>query len=164
MPAKWLQERAKGSKNEHGMPPHRAFCGARTCTKAGEGRSLCTGGLNAIRKHEYFLCSPFYGRACRWVMLGELKPKGPKGPQPLTPKQVWGSRGARGQAQGLFPPREREIFIYNLLVRVHLIIEMSRPALRHGRLNSPFQVALYLPSFFHPLSSHGPFKRFVLQY
>ena len=29
MPTKWLQERAKGSKNEHGMPPHRAFCGIR---------------------------------------------------------------------------------------------------------------------------------------
>ena len=42
--------------------------------------------------------------------------------------------------------REREIFIDNLLVRVHLIIEMSRPALRHGSLNSLFQVALYLPS------------------
>ena len=27
MPTKWLQERAKGSKNGHGMPPHRAFCG-----------------------------------------------------------------------------------------------------------------------------------------
>ena len=27
MPTKWLQERAKGSKNEHGMPPPRAFCG-----------------------------------------------------------------------------------------------------------------------------------------
>ena len=43
--------------------------------------------------------------------------------------------------------REREIFIDNLLVRVHLIIEMSRPALRHGSLNSLFQVALYLPSW-----------------
>ena len=42
--------------------------------------------------------------------------------------------------------REREIFLDNLLVRVHLIIEMSRPALRHGSLNPPFQVALYLPS------------------
>ena len=41
---------------------------------------------------------------------------------------------------------EREIFTDNLLVRVHLIIEMSRPALRHGSLNSLFQVALYLPS------------------
>ena len=41
---------------------------------------------------------------------------------------------------------EREIFIDNLLVRVHLIIEMSRPALRHGSYNSLFQVALYLPS------------------
>ena len=41
---------------------------------------------------------------------------------------------------------EREILIDNLLVRVHLIIEMSRPALRHGSLNSLFQVALYLPS------------------
>jgi hypothetical protein len=27
MPTKWLQERAKGSKNGHGMPQHRAFCG-----------------------------------------------------------------------------------------------------------------------------------------
>ena len=41
--------------------------------------SLCTGELNAIRKHKCFLCSPFYGRACRRAMLGELKPKGPKG-------------------------------------------------------------------------------------
>ena len=39
---------------------------------------LCTGELNAIRKHKCFLCSPFYGRACR----EKLKPKGPtcKGP------------------------------------------------------------------------------------
>ena len=41
---------------------------------------------------------------------------------------------------------EREIFIDNLLVRVHLIIGMSRPALRHGSLNSLFLTALYLPS------------------
>ena len=40
--------------------------------------------------------------------------------------------------------REREIFIDNLLVRVHLIIEMSRPTLRHGSLNSLFQVALFV--------------------
>jgi hypothetical protein len=39
--------------------------------------------------------------------------------------------------------REREIFIDNLLVRVHSIIEMSGPALRHGCLDSLFQVALY---------------------
>jgi len=41
--------------------------------------SLCTEELNVIRKHKCFLSSPFYGRACRWAMLGELKPKGPKG-------------------------------------------------------------------------------------
>ena len=41
---------------------------------------------------------------------------------------------------------KREIFIDNLLVRVHFIIEMSRPALRNGSLNSLFQVAVYLPS------------------
>ena len=40
---------------------------------------------------------------------------------------------------------EREIFIDNLLVRVHLIIKMGRPALRHGSMNSLFQVVLYLP-------------------
>ena len=40
---------------------------------------------------------------------------------------------------------QREIFFDNLLVQVHLIIEMSRPALHHGSLYSLFQVALYLP-------------------
>ena len=35
-------------------------------------------------------------------------------------------------------------FIDNLLVRVHLVIEMSRPALRHGSLDSLFQIALHL--------------------
>ena len=48
--------------------------------------------------------------------------------------------------EGALGPREREIFIDNLLVRVHLLIEMSRPALRYGSLNSLFQVALHLPS------------------
>ena len=38
----------------------------------------------------------------------------------------------------------------NLLVRVHLIIEMIRPALRHGSLNSLFQVASYLPTLAAP--------------
>ena len=53
----------------------------------------------------------------------------------------WQTVGRSGRC-----PEEREILIDNLLVRVHLIIEMSRPALRHGSLNSLFQVALYLPS------------------
>ena len=52
----------------------------------------------------------------------------------------------RGRAVGVQGYREREIFIDKQLVRVRLIIEMSRPALRHGSLNSLFQVALYLPS------------------
>ena len=43
-------------------------------------------------------------------------------------------------------PTEREISIDNLLVRVHSIIEMSSLALRHGSLNSLFQLAFYLPS------------------
>ena len=42
---------------------------------------------------------------------------------------------------------EREIFLDKLLVRVHLIIKVSRPALRHGSLNSLSRVALYLPSW-----------------
>ena len=37
------------------------------------------GELNAIRKQKCFLCSPLYGRACRWAMVGEIKPKGPDG-------------------------------------------------------------------------------------
>jgi hypothetical protein len=32
------------------------------------------------------LCSPFYGRACRWAMLGELKPNGPKAPKHQSTK------------------------------------------------------------------------------
>ena len=51
--------------------------------------------------------------------------------------------------------RERDFFIDNLLVRIHLIIAMilvnhrdnfSGPALRHETLNSLVQVALYIPS------------------
>jgi len=34
--------------------------------------SLCTGEPDAIRKRKCFICSPCYGRACRWAMLGEL--------------------------------------------------------------------------------------------
>ena len=40
--------------------------------------SLCTGVLNTIRKQKCFICSPFYGRACRWAMLGCIKARGPK--------------------------------------------------------------------------------------
>ena len=35
--------------------------------------SLCTGEPNAIRTQKSFPCSPFYGRACRWAMFGEIK-------------------------------------------------------------------------------------------
>ena len=45
----------------------------RTCTLYLLYTDLCTGELNAIRKHKCFLCSPFYGKACRWAMLGDLQ-------------------------------------------------------------------------------------------
>ena len=70
--------------------------------------------------------------------------------QSRTPTQRTGlQRGNMVKSKGLsvtLSVGEREIFIDNLLVRVHLIIEMSRSALRHGSSNSLFQVALYLPS------------------
>ena len=51
---------------------------SKTCRLGGQQipiyTSLCTGELNAIRKQKYFICSPFYGRLCRWAMLGESKP------------------------------------------------------------------------------------------
>ena len=45
--------------------------------------------------------------------------------------------------------REREIFIENLLVRVHLIIETSKPALRHGSFEFPFPGSL-ISTFLRP--------------
>ena len=65
----------------------------------------------------------------------------------------WREHGHRAARQRSLPAqREREILIDNLLVRVHIIIEMSRPALRHGSLNSLFQVALstFQHSCWHP--------------
>ena len=52
--------------------------GLHTGTRPPPKKSLWTGELTAIQKHQCCLCSPFYGRACRWAMLGELKPKGPE--------------------------------------------------------------------------------------
>ena len=46
------------------------------------GIALPSGDGIADRKQKCFLCGPFYGRACRRAMLGELKPKGPKGRDP----------------------------------------------------------------------------------
>ena len=62
------------------------------------------------------------------------------------------TEGSKLDARQDCPGREKEFFIDNLLVRIHSIIEMilvndfSKPALHHESLNSPFQVALYLPS------------------
>ena len=50
--------------------------------------------------------------------------------------------------------REREIFIHNLLVRVHLIIEMSRPALRHGSLNFLLRYLALCPVLCGPTRSN----------
>ena len=61
--------------------------------------------------------------------------------QPADGCAVCDGSDATPAAAGIMPARERDFFMDNLLVRVHLIIEMSRPALRHGRLNSLFQVA-----------------------
>ena len=36
-------------------------------------------GGNERKREKEFICSPFYGRACRWAMLGESKPQGPNG-------------------------------------------------------------------------------------
>ena len=54
-------------------PFYRTISGVRLSWKLEEPKGPKTESKNA------FLCSPFYGRACRWAMLGELKPKGPKG-------------------------------------------------------------------------------------
>jgi hypothetical protein len=56
----------------------------------------------------------------------------------------YGPRTQRSPAEGV----EREFFIHNLMVRIHLTIVMvlvDRPCAT-GVLNSLFQIALYLPS------------------
>jgi hypothetical protein len=35
--------------------------------------SLCTGELNAIRKHKFFLCSPFYVKGVSLGYVGRIK-------------------------------------------------------------------------------------------
>ena len=64
-------------------------CGFRICTHALEQvivknwllgiwapkpDSLKSWGKSSVRKQKCFHCSPFYGRACRWAILGALKP------------------------------------------------------------------------------------------
>ena len=49
-----------------------------------------------------FLCSPFYGRACCWAMLGELKPKGLKGPD------IQGPGSPRPDIKGPRPEQDKE--------------------------------------------------------
>ena len=52
-------------------------------------------------------------------------------------------------SMALFLWPEREVFIDNLLVRIHSHgDDFSRRALRHGSLKSLLHVALYLPSYF----------------
>ena len=61
-------------------------------------------------------------------------------PAPSSPRAEmrWSGCGSHPDS----PLRERDFFIDNLLVRIQMI---DGPALRHGSLNSPFQVALHLP-------------------
>ena len=61
---------------------------------------------------------------------------------------------------------ERKCFIDNLLVRIHLIIEMifSRPALRHGSLNCFFQVVLYLSTFLITHTNPAPHRKFLEEF
>ena len=59
-------------------------CLARRVLQRGEDRVRChqTQQLQNTprdpKAKKCFICSRFYGRACRWAMLGELKPKGRK--------------------------------------------------------------------------------------
>ena len=46
------------------------------CSRCSSFNGVTKVELNAIRKHKCLLCSPFYGGACRWAMVGELKPQG----------------------------------------------------------------------------------------
>ena len=55
------------------------------------GRSVCLcwalSKPKGPKELKCFLCSPFYGRACRWVMLGELKSKGSKKDPSPAPRE-----------------------------------------------------------------------------
>ena len=92
--------------------------------------SLCTGELNAIRKHKCCICSPFYGRACRWAMLGELKPKGPKGGLGLGVEEMrtWPGGGCRLREPGRVPTAQGKAC---LSIRKHDHFTPTREIKRH---------------------------------
>ena len=116
-----------------------------TFIRKGHGEKRCAAWRRGSKRIPPYTSRPASNReegAERPQRRSWRKEKGEKGERERPQR-----RGRRGSTAVAHPRlREREIFIDNLLVRVHLIIEMSRPALRHGNLNSLFQVALYLPS------------------
>ena len=75
------------------------------------------------------------------IFQRNTKPKSPN-PKPQTritkPKTRLPKHYFRDLKPGfrILDPIKKEFSIANLLVRIHLIIEMSRPALRHGSVNS----------------------------
>ena len=58
--------------------------------------SLCTGELNAIRKHKCFLCNPFYVKGVSLGYVGRIKPKGPKMDLIMVREWEVGGGGVRG--------------------------------------------------------------------
>ena len=107
--------------------------------------------LSLSHTHTYQCPTP--RRTCAWSTLTPppMAKTGTSSPRPRT----WWERSARASArQRAEPPRAvrrsnsasetRSEFIDNLLVRIHVIIEMT--ALCHGSLSSLSQLALHLPS------------------
>jgi hypothetical protein len=105
MPTKWLQERAKGSKNEHGMPPRRAFCGG----VDREEESLAKHEEHDVEHQDGAPEALFRGSGFRFRVQGQGSGSGFRVSGPAHPQQS-------------LLRRERKFFIDNLLVQILFIV------------------------------------------
>ena len=109
--------------------------------------TMSTGELNAIRKQRCFICRPFYGRACRWAMFGEFKPKGPKGTTPFALAHAIAFAMAHAEVLPTITPVHAEVLPTFSLA--HAKVLPITIALAHARVLPPSplpKLKCYLPS------------------
>jgi len=86
------------------------------------------------------LSSPFYGRECRWAMLGEFKPKGPKGDARIVCSPARNSRIVGPNEPARIPPQLHCSFERGILIEPFLLL--SCPA----KFRTSNQLVCFQPS------------------